>query len=162
MKRVVRGVCEQLQSFYFSAGRLGEPRGLWLGRVGHCNCGDMAMAGATVGELAREMAAGRVDHLITGSLFRKIRDVKSKLDLIKTDGALDALTEYIRRDATSNAALRAVAQVSLPAAPVSHAAGDPHAFWPESGEPDPMRLTVYRPPRTRTARPRPSAASTCV
>ena len=81
------------------------------------------MAGATVGELAREMAAGRVDHLITGSLFRKIRDVKSKLDLINTDGALDALTEYIRRDATSNAALRAVAQVSLPAAPVSHAAG---------------------------------------
>ena len=49
------------------------------------------MAGLTVAEMAVEMAAGRADHLLTGALFRKIRGVESKLQLIETDGALEAM-----------------------------------------------------------------------
>lgn len=54
------------------------------------------MAGLTVADIATEMAAGRSDHLLTGALFRKIRGVESKLQLVETHGALAAMARYVK------------------------------------------------------------------
>mmetsp|Transcript_29855 Transcript_29855/g.46805 ORF Transcript_29855/g.46805 Transcript_29855/m.46805 type:complete len:403 (-) Transcript_29855:322-1530(-) len=66
----------------------------------------------SVHDVAMQIVAGRSDSLVNGTLFRCIRGIQSKVDLIETPEALSALTKFIQNDVTSNAALRAVAQAA--------------------------------------------------
>ena len=69
------------------------------------NSTSMATAPASiVRDIALQIAAGRIDMLINGALFRSIRGVESKLELVDTPMALESLSRY--------AALRALASGS--------------------------------------------------
>lgn len=63
-------------------------------------------------DIAGQVADGRWDALINGTLFRSIRGVQSKLELVDTPNALASLSRSIRNEGTSNAALRAIAQAA--------------------------------------------------
>eukprot|EP00286_Rhodomonas_abbreviata_P000483 CAMPEP_0181291150 /NCGR_PEP_ID=MMETSP1101-20121128/1809_1 /TAXON_ID=46948 /ORGANISM="Rhodomonas abbreviata, Strain Caron Lab Isolate" /LENGTH=391 /DNA_ID=CAMNT_0023395513 /DNA_START=191 /DNA_END=1366 /DNA_ORIENTATION=- len=70
------------------------------------------MAALTVQEVAQQIVAGNTDNLVNGTLFRCIRGVQSKVDLVDTPRALQVLSRCIQEDRTSNAALRAIAQAA--------------------------------------------------
>ena len=59
---------------------------------------DARMAGTAtyVQEIAAQVAAGRLEALVNGTLFRSIRGVQSKLDLINTPNALESLSRWAR------------------------------------------------------------------
>eukprot|EP00960_Hanusia_phi_P050120 760006-Hanusia_phi.AAC.5 len=63
-------------------------------------------------QVALELAAELPDVLTSGRLFDSIRGVESKLRLVETPNALEALTRFIQFEITSTAALRAVAQAA--------------------------------------------------
>ncbi|EKX50221.1 hypothetical protein GUITHDRAFT_151250, partial [Guillardia theta CCMP2712] len=63
-------------------------------------------------QVALELAAEFPDVLTSGRLFDSIRGVESKLRLVETPNALEALTRFIQFEITSTAALRAVAQAA--------------------------------------------------
>ena len=59
------------------------------------NSTSMAAAPASiVRDIALQIAAGRIDMLINGALFRSIRGVESKLELVDTPMALESLSRY--------------------------------------------------------------------
>merc|ERR1712216_86922 len=77
------------------------------------NSTSMAAAPASiVRDIALQIAAGRIDMLINGALFRSIRGVESKLELVDTPMALESLSRAVQNEGSSNAALRAIAQAA--------------------------------------------------
>ena len=52
----------------------------------------MAATTTYVQEIAAQVAAGRLEALVNGTLFRSIRGLQSKLDLINTPNALESLS----------------------------------------------------------------------
>mmetsp|Transcript_39631 Transcript_39631/g.93863 ORF Transcript_39631/g.93863 Transcript_39631/m.93863 type:complete len:392 (-) Transcript_39631:78-1253(-) len=70
------------------------------------------MATITVQDIAQQIVDGNTDNLVNGTLFRGIRGVQSKIDLVESPHTLDVLTRCIKEDRTSNSALRAIAQAA--------------------------------------------------